>query len=61
MATVKFFIRHKDKKKSAIRAIVSFFGAQYPVAIGVLINPRLEPSEMQQPDRQGISRSKAYQ
>ncbi|MDR0692346.1 MAG: site-specific integrase [Prevotellaceae bacterium] len=40
MATVKFFIRHKDKKKSAIRAIVSFFGAQYPVAIGVSANPR---------------------
>ena len=40
MATVKFFIRHKDKKKSAIRAIVSFFGKQYPVAIGVSANPR---------------------
>ncbi|MDR0737501.1 MAG: hypothetical protein LBF39_00335, partial [Prevotellaceae bacterium] len=40
MATVKFFIRHKDKKKSAIRAIVSFFGSQYPIAIGVSARPR---------------------
>jgi hypothetical protein len=38
--SVKFFIRHKDKKESAIRAIVSFFGKQYPVAIGVSVKPR---------------------
>ncbi|MDR2653186.1 MAG: site-specific integrase [Prevotellaceae bacterium] len=37
--TVKFFVRSKDKQKSAIRAIVSFFGKQYYYAIGVTVNP----------------------
>jgi hypothetical protein len=38
MAEVKFFLRHKDKQKSAIRAIVSFFGKQYPVAVGISVS-----------------------
>ncbi|MDR1347345.1 MAG: site-specific integrase [Prevotellaceae bacterium] len=36
--TVKFFVRNKDKQKSAIRAIVSFFGKQYYYAVGVTVN-----------------------
>jgi hypothetical protein len=36
--TVKFFIRNKDKRKSSIRAIVSFFGKQYYYAVGVSVN-----------------------
>jgi hypothetical protein len=40
MATVKFFIRSKDKQKSAVRAVVSFFGEQYPIAIGVSVRTR---------------------
>lgn len=35
--TVKFFVRSKDKQKSAIRATVSFFGKQYYYAIGVTV------------------------
>jgi hypothetical protein len=35
--TVKFFIRSKDKQKSPIRAIVSFFGKQYYYAVGVSV------------------------
>jgi hypothetical protein len=37
MAEVKFFIRDKDKQKSAIRAVVSFFGKQYPVSVGISV------------------------
>jgi len=40
MATITFFVRNKDKQKSAIRAIVSFFGEQYPVAVGVTVRTR---------------------
>jgi hypothetical protein len=36
--TVKFFIKNKNKQKSAIRAIVSFFGKQYPVSVGITVN-----------------------
>lgn len=35
--TVKFFPRKKDKPQSALRAIVSFFGKQYPVSIGITV------------------------
>ncbi|MDR2361829.1 MAG: hypothetical protein LBD91_03790, partial [Prevotellaceae bacterium] len=40
MATVKFFVRHKDKQKSAVRVVVSFSGKQYPVAVGVVVKVR---------------------
>jgi hypothetical protein len=35
--TIKFFIRDKDKQKSPIRAVVSFFGVQYPFAVGITV------------------------